>query len=138
MDAVKKLTGEARTAPLKPAVQATYDYCDSQGVLLYQVVRYTPKGFRLRRRTETGWAWCLDGMRRVLYRLPELLERSDETIYYVEGEKDVETLFSEVRAWLLQHMPRELTALNLACLILSGPLVAASLLFLTWMSQVRH
>ena len=43
----------------------------------------------------------------------------------------------EVRAWLLQRMPQELTALNLACLILSGPLVAASLLFLTWMTQVR-
>ena len=93
-EAVLKLTNEARTAPEKPRKVAEYDYYDESGVLLYQVLRFEPKGFRMRRPTEAGWSWCLDGLRRVLYRLPAVLspKLSGNTLYYVEGEKDVETL----------------------------------------------
>jgi DNA primase len=92
VDAVRFLHKEAQTAPLRPTIEATYDYQDSAGKLLYQVVRYKPKGFRVRQPTGSGWSWCLDGLKRTLYKLPELLLNHDKTIYYVEGEKDVETL----------------------------------------------
>jgi len=53
---------------------ATYDYKDESGKLLYQAVRYEPKDFRQRRPDgKGGWIWNLEGVRRVLYRLEELL-----------------------------------------------------------------
>ena len=75
-------------------VSATYDYHDEQKNLLYQVVRFESKGFRQRRPDgKGGWFWKLEGVRRVLYRLPELLAADpDEWVFVVEGEKDVETL----------------------------------------------
>jgi 5S rRNA maturation endonuclease (ribonuclease M5) len=72
--------------------EATYDYRDENGVLLCQVCRFPGKQFRQRRPDGMGgWVWKLDGVRRVLYRLPELLE-STGPVYFVEGEKDVDTL----------------------------------------------
>jgi len=75
----------------KPEIIATYDYVDESGKLLYQACRYTPKGFKQRRPDGFGsWYWKLDGVRRVLFRLPELLaSKPNEPIYIVEGEKDV-------------------------------------------------
>jgi putative DNA primase/helicase len=71
-------------------VAATYDYVDEHGKLLFQVVRYEPKGFRQRRRDgKGGWHWNLSGTRRVLYGLPEVL--AAKSVLIVEGEKDVET-----------------------------------------------
>lgn len=78
-----------------PAVAATYDYRDERGQLLYQVVRYSPKAFRQRRPDGYGgWIWSLDGVRRVLYRLPELLSSATGRVYLVEGEKDADRLWS--------------------------------------------
>jgi len=75
--------GEAR-------IVAEYAYTDEGGELLFQVVRLEPKNFRQRRPDGRGdWIWNLNGTRRVLYRLPEVLVASDVLI--VEGEKDVET-----------------------------------------------
>jgi putative DNA primase/helicase len=93
-DAVELLTNEAKSAPPRPIATETYDYEDENGQLLYQVLRYQPKSFRQRMTTPQGWRWCMDGVRRVLYRLPKLLKRTDKTIYYVEGEKDVHTMSS--------------------------------------------
>lgn len=74
-------------------IVATYDYRDEDGELLYQVVRFEPKGFRQRRPNGNGWTWNLDGVRRVLYRLSELLAADFEApMFLVEGEKDAETL----------------------------------------------
>lgn len=75
---------------------ATYDYRDAQGQLLFQVVRFDPKGFRQRRPDGNGgWIWNLGRIPRVLYRLPELLAANpDEWIHIVEGEKDVDRLVS--------------------------------------------
>ena len=71
-------------------VVATYDYPDEAGALLYQVVRYEPKGFRQRRPDGKGsWTWHLQGTRRVLYHLPEVLAAKD--VLVCEGEKDCET-----------------------------------------------
>jgi len=75
-------------------ISATYDYFDETGVLLYQVVRLEPKSFRQRQpRPEGGWRWDMQGVRRVLYRLPELLAAPVErTVLVVEGEKDADAL----------------------------------------------
>jgi hypothetical protein len=70
---------------------AAYDYTDEAGKLLFQVVRFEPKDFRQRRPEGAGWTWSLGNTRRVLYRLPAVLKaaESGETVYVVEGEKDV-------------------------------------------------
>ena len=63
---------------------ATYDYTDANGNLLYQVVRYDPKGFRQRRPNGSGgWLWNLKGIKPVLYRLPEVLQavREKQAVY---------------------------------------------------------
>lgn len=75
-------------------IVATYDYRDEDRQLLYHVVRFEPKEFRQRRPSPNGgWIWNLDGVRRILYRLPELLAADpNETVFIVEGEKDVERL----------------------------------------------
>ena len=71
-------------------ITENYPYVDESGRLLFEVVRYSPKGFRQRRRSETGaWIWNLEGVRRVLYRLPEITTSDD--IVVLEGEKDVAT-----------------------------------------------
>lgn len=73
--------------------EATYDYRDEKGVLLYQVVRLYPKDFKQRRPDgKDGWLWNLQGVRRVLYRLPEI--QGKKTLYIPEGEKDVDRLWS--------------------------------------------
>ena len=69
-----------------------YNYTDENGKLLFQVCRLDPKGFRQRQPDGNGgWKWSLGDTRRVLFRLPKVLEtaRTGGTIYVVEGEKDV-------------------------------------------------
>ena len=85
------------TPPPQPAtreIAATYDYRDATSALLFQVLRYVPKGFKQRRPDGNGgWIWNLDGVRRVLYRLPELLSvKPDRVVFVCEGEKDAERL----------------------------------------------
>jgi putative DNA primase/helicase len=72
----------------------TYPYLDEKGVLLYEVVRYDPKDFRQRRPDgNAGWIWNTKSVRQVPYGLPNILSiGSGETIYIVEGEKDVHSL----------------------------------------------
>ncbi len=79
-----------------PQIAATYDYRDETGVLLYQAVRFEPKAFRQRSpKPGGGWQWKLNGARRVLYRLPELLRADREAFAFVAaGEKDVDRLRS--------------------------------------------
>jgi 5S rRNA maturation endonuclease (ribonuclease M5) len=76
-------------------VAETYDYTDESGELLFQVVRFEPMDFRQRRPDGNGgWLWNLKGTRRVPYRLPTVIEanKQGETIFVVEGEKDVHAL----------------------------------------------
>lgn len=77
-------------------IAAEYDYRDEAGTLLYQAVRMIPKDFRQRVPDGSGgWSWRLNGVRRVLYRLPELLAAdASQTVYIVEGEKDCDRLRS--------------------------------------------
>ncbi len=75
-------------------IVATYEYHDEGGELLYQVVRFMPKDFRQRRPDGSGgWIWNMQGVRRVLYRLPDLLEHPDVPVWIVEGEKDADALW---------------------------------------------
>ncbi len=82
--------------PAGPAV-AVYDYTDEAGRLLFQVLRTAGKEFRQRRPdpgARSGWKWSTGGVRRVLYRLPQVIEAvgAGQTIWIAEGEKDVEAL----------------------------------------------
>ena len=82
-------------------VAETYDYRDEKGAPLFQVVRTNPKGFYCRR-PDGGGGWINDmkGVRRVIYRLPDLIAAlrdapEDGCVVHVpEGEKDVARLSS--------------------------------------------
>ncbi|MFO0839907.1 MAG: AAA family ATPase [Phycisphaerae bacterium] len=75
-------------------IVATYDYRNESGALLFQTVRFDPKDFRQRKPDSNGgWVWSLGEVRRVLYRLPELLSApADALVFVVEGEKDADTI----------------------------------------------
>jgi predicted P-loop ATPase len=75
-------------------VVATYDYCDADGVLAYQVVRMEPKTFRQRRPNGSGgWEWSVKGTQPLPYRLPDVLAACFmDNVFIVEGEKDAEAL----------------------------------------------
>ena len=78
---------------VKKKVEATYRYTDEHGKLLFEVVRFKPKDFRQRRPDGNGgWVWNLRGVRRVLYRLPEVVKA--EQVFVVEGERDADMLAS--------------------------------------------
>lgn len=115
---------KARNGYSRPRIVAVYEYTDSNGKPLFEVVRREPKDFRQRRPDGEGhWVWgTLDGeyaqsrdgdwyrpndrtpatatRRRfpavplVLYRLPRVAAAAEagETVFVVEGEKDVESL----------------------------------------------
>jgi RecA-family ATPase len=89
---------EAAEPPRRARIVATYDYVDGSGELLFQVCRFDPKDFRQRRPDPAapgGWSWKLGDVRRVLYRLPEILDAHDDrTVFIVEGEKDADRLAS--------------------------------------------
>ena len=73
-----------------PRIVAECHYTDESGTLLFEVVRYDPKGFRQRRPDRNGgWIWNLNGVRRVLYQLREVLRA--KSVIVVEGEKDCDT-----------------------------------------------
>jgi len=97
----------------------SYQYLDENGELLFEVIRFVPKGFAQRRPYKGTWAWGLTGgtyyldngnwrkgdkvnakteelpeVRRVLYNLPEILARKNEEVFVVEGEKDADRLMS--------------------------------------------
>jgi P4 family phage/plasmid primase-like protien len=84
-------------APGTARIDKTYDYPDATGNLLFQVVRFDPKGFRQRRPDGNGgWIWKMTGVQRVLYRLPAVIEavKAGQVIFLVEGEKDADALVS--------------------------------------------
>jgi RNA binding exosome subunit len=101
-DEQPKLNGKSHGAG-KFNIVAEYDYPDENGEVLFQAVRLDPKDFRQRRKPRPeddpskikgGWVWSLEGVRRVPYRLPELLEgvSMGHPVYIAEGEKGVEAL----------------------------------------------
>jgi hypothetical protein len=82
---------------VKP-VLATYSYHDETNALLFEVVRFATDdpAERFRQRQPDGrggWIWNLKGVRRVLYRLPELVAavKANKLVLITEGEKDATT-----------------------------------------------
>ena len=65
-----------------------YDYTDENGEMLFQAVRYEPKTFRQGHYENGKWVPNLQGVRRVIYNLPDVLKADDILIF--EGEKDVD------------------------------------------------
>ena len=91
--------------PAKPTIKkefvCAYDYQDASGKLLFQVERYKtnnpdkPKTFLQRQPDgKGGWNYSMDGVERVLFRLPEILRAvaNGTPIFVCEGEKDVLTM----------------------------------------------
>lgn len=82
----------------EPELEITYDYVDADGELVFQVVRKSGKRFMQRRPADPGdidkWEYNLDGVERVLYRLPEVMAAvGQRKIFVVEGEKDANAIF---------------------------------------------
>ena len=77
-------------------VVGAYRYADETGRTLYVKERLEPKRFRQFVPTPGGRQWTLNGTRRVLYRLPEVLEAvaDGRLIFLCEGEKDTESVRS--------------------------------------------
>jgi RecA-family ATPase len=72
---------------------ATFDYKDKDGTLLYQVLKFdNPRSYSQRRPDGSGGFIHKLEDRRVLYRLQELLEFPDATVFVCEGEKDANTI----------------------------------------------
>lgn len=75
---------------IAPDNARTWDYRDEHGTLLYRVIRSEPKRFK---QQAADGSWSIKGVRRVPYRLPELLAADPQaTVYIVEGEKDADRL----------------------------------------------
>lgn len=87
-------------APRNVELVETYRYVDEAGALLFAVARCRTqngaKTFRQARLDGGRWRWNLNGVRRVPYRLPRLLEHiaanERAPIYVVDGEKDVHAI----------------------------------------------
>lgn len=74
--------------------EIVYVYRDESGTPLYEVVRRPGKEFLQRRYTQQGMEWGLADTRRVLYRLPDVLEAdSNRWVFVCEGEKDVDAIW---------------------------------------------
>lgn len=69
--------------------ETVYRYLDEQGVCLFEVVRLPGHKFFQRKPDGTK---NIKGVRRVLYRLPELLARKDLPAFVTEGEKDADNV----------------------------------------------
>lgn len=82
---------ERASASRNARIVARYPYTDETGKSLFRQVRFEPKGFAFQRPDgKGGWIWGLTGVRRVPYRLPEVLKATK--VWIAEGEKDAETL----------------------------------------------
>ena len=105
--------GAGQAAQIKTVFSESFNYEDETGALLFQVMRFEyqdedgsflltatgkrKKTFRQRRPDpvhEGQWLYNLDGVRRVPYRLPELLENlaQDRMVVIAEGERKIDLL----------------------------------------------
>jgi hypothetical protein len=81
--------------PNTKKIHTVYRYTDENGQLLYENIRYYPKDFRQRTYdVNKRPIWNLDNVRRVPYRLPELIKgaASGSDVFLCEGEKDADAL----------------------------------------------
>lgn len=96
---MQDLFDEPLEKQVRPEVVAEYPYVDERGELLLTVKRLEP-GYGGERKTFRQFAADgkpkVSGIRRVLYRLPEVLAAAQAggTVFVVEGEKDADSLAS--------------------------------------------
>ncbi len=86
--------GDSQPMEEEKRIEAIYPYHDADGTLLFEVVRYEPKGFSQRRpdpNRPNRFIWETRGVKKVLFRLPETIAAiaKGDLIYLCEGEKDV-------------------------------------------------
>ena len=94
-DTTRGLLDDTGYSPMLRRIHEVYKYVDESGKVLYENVRYYPKHFRQRGFNEKGEStWNLVGIRRVPYRLPELIAGKERNadIFLCEGEKDADAL----------------------------------------------
>jgi hypothetical protein len=83
---------------VNPKCVASYQYCDESGEELYVVDRMEPardgtkKEFFPRHMVDGQWVKNINGVRRVLYRLPQLIKSGDEKVFITEGEGKADVL----------------------------------------------
>lgn len=86
------------TKPLSDKrIAAVYPYKDIEGKTIFEVIRYEPKDFRIRRPDgKGGHIWNLEGIKPFLYHLPDIIRAKEygDPIYLVEGEKDADNLMN--------------------------------------------
>ena len=82
------------TSSPRRTIAKIYQYRDENGTLVHETVRHVPKGFGQRRPDGRGGRiHNLNGIRTVIYRLPELLASpADAPIFLLEGEKDADNV----------------------------------------------
>lgn len=81
--------GRSKTTKPKGKIEATYDYRDEAGALLFQKVRFEGKEFVQRRPNGSGgWIWSLKGQRKVIYSLDKITADTESVVWFFEGEKD--------------------------------------------------
>lgn len=71
-----------------------YTYTNADGEPVLRVHRFEPKTFRQSHWNGISWQWGAGDTPKLLYRLPRVQEavQTGQTIYVVEGERDVQTL----------------------------------------------
>jgi hypothetical protein len=90
--AIRELGGGGNDKEERGQIVCAYDYTDEGGKVIFQICRKDPKSdFPVRRPDGRGnWIWNVQGVSRVLYRLPEVLKA--QTVCVAEGEKDCDNL----------------------------------------------
>jgi hypothetical protein len=95
-----KASQQEKAAPISPPwqrpVAATFDYIDEHGEILFETVKFADgQNPRFMQRRSNG-TWNINGVQRVLYRLPEVIKAVTDghAIFVVEGEKDADSLRS--------------------------------------------
>jgi len=89
--------GNEAPPPWQRPIAARYDYRDPEGNILYRKVRFgdglSPKA-RLCAWDGKRWRWSTLRRRRVLYRLPDLVnpENTERAVVFCEGERDADNL----------------------------------------------
>jgi 5S rRNA maturation endonuclease (ribonuclease M5) len=84
--------------PWQRPIATTFDYANEDGEVLYQSVKFAdglePRFMQRHHNGQGGWKWGIDGIRRILYRLPQLIEAvaAGEVVFVVEGEKDADNI----------------------------------------------
>lgn len=104
LDQVQRVQDSGTWTPAGVASNV-YTYVDHQGTVLYEVMRVPQADGKkrfLQRRPDAsaphGHRWNLDGVERVLFRLPDVMRavRAGRTIHVAEGEKCVEALLTVI------------------------------------------